>query len=213
MNRVMLCAAIAGASSPEMNRECIALREKIRNSTNLSLDIVKIPIEYGNLFASAVLIPFEFHRGEIILIFTKRATSLVRHSGQISFPGGVSEEIDDSLLDTAIRETQEEIGVGRNQIEILGSLFPFDSTTGFYIRPFIGWIHDLNGLKANSSEVERVIRIPFSWMRNPHNSEIRDYQGHNGVKKKVWFYHPYDGDVVWGITAKIMRDLMVKIEK
>ena len=140
------------------------------------------------LMRSAVLLPFTYHKNELKLIFTKRSATLVRHKGQVSFPGGMIESDDDNPIDTALRETCEEINLNASQIEILGSLPPFDSQTGYYIYPVIGFIHNLEGLQGNGDEVDKVFCIPYSWLADPENSQLTDYKTKQGIFRKVWFF-------------------------
>ena len=164
------------------------------------------------LMRSAVLLPFTYHKNELKLIFTKRSATLVRHKGQVSFPGGMIESDDDNPIDTALRETCEEINLNASQIEILGSLPPFDSQTGYYIYPVIGFIHNLEGLQGNGDEVDKVFCIPYSWLADPENSQLTDYKTKQGIFRKVWFFKEYEGELLWGITAKITKDFVALIK-
>lgn len=157
---------------------------------------------------SAVLVPITMQQDKLVLLYTRRAAHLPRHRGQVSFPGGVIEKIDRSPLDAALRETCEEIGISREQIEVIGKLNPFDSTTGYFIYPFIGIIKDLNGLHKDDVEVDRIFCIPIDWLCEPKHSELRDFEGINGTKQKIWFFDDFDGESLWGISAKITRNLI-----
>jgi len=166
----------------------------------------------SKLLLSAVLVPFTFYKSELKLIFTKRSAKLERHSGQVSFPGGIIEAGDKNPIETAIRETQEEIGIKKSQIDILGEMPPFNSSTGYFIYPVVGFISDLNGLQKNGVEVDRIFCIPYTWLTEPRNSQLLDYQAKDGTKRKVWFFEEYEGEKLWGITAKITRDFVDLIE-
>jgi 8-oxo-dGTP pyrophosphatase MutT (NUDIX family) len=212
LNQVTLFARIAEAFLPQMSNALNEIKTKIRN---LSLNTNEWKRGLGDSeesLASAVLIPLTVKENELAILLTKRSAYLDRHSGQISFPGGVIESGDNTPLDTAFRETNEEIGIQKKQIELLGSLEPFNSKTGFFIYPFIGWIEDLNGLKKSSVEVDKILCIPLSWLNNPDNFTQEDYVGPNGFKKKVWVYTPFEGETVWGITAKIIQDFLYLIK-
>ena len=167
---------------------------------------------HGNLMRSAVLLPFTYHNNELNLIFTKRSATLGRHQGQVSFPGGMIEPGDKNPIETALRETCEEINISSSQVEILGSLPPFDSQTGYFIYPVIGFVHDLDGLRGNGDEVDKIFCIPYSWLADPENSELTDYKTKQGVYRKVWFFKEYEGELLWGITAKITKDFVALIE-
>jgi len=165
-----------------------------------------------NLIYSAVLLPFTCHENELKLIFTRRSAALERHRGQVSFPGGMIEKSDKDPIDTALRETCEEINICTSQVEIIGLLNPFDSQTGYLIFPVIGFIHDLEGLQGSGDEVDRVFCIPYAWLADPENSELTDYKTKDGIFRKVWFFKEYEGELLWGITAKITADFIALIE-
>lgn len=208
----MPSAPIVEAFFQTMNEEISQLKKIIRERTVAPEASKNLTLHKGDIQESAVLIPFTFYQNEIVLLFTKRSASLVRHRGQISFPGGVVEADDHSPLATALRETCEEIGIRDHQIEILGRIDPFDSTTGYFIHPFIGWIQDLAGLRKNMEEVEKIFCIPYTWLKNSENYNLKDFKNRDGQLKKVWFYKPYEGEVLWGITARIVRMVLDRIE-
>lgn len=164
------------------------------------------------LMHSAVLVPFTYHKKELKLIFTKRSAILERHKGQVSFPGGMIETDDKNPIETALRETCEEINIRASQVEILGLLPSFNSQTGYFIYPVVGFIHDLNGLQENGDEVERIICIPYPWLADPDNSELLDFKTIEGIYKKVWFFKEFEGELLWGITAEITKDFVEIIE-
>ncbi|HUV16789.1 MAG TPA: hypothetical protein VMW28_09530, partial [Pelolinea sp.] len=84
--------------------------------------------------------------------------------------------------------------------------------TGYFIYPVVGFISDLNGLQKNGVEVDRIFCIPYTWLTEPRNSQLLDYQAKDGTKRKVWFFEEYEGEKLWGITAKITRDFVDLIE-
>ena len=160
------------------------------------------------LLHSAVLVPITYHQDEFKLIYTKRSSELVRHKGQVSFPGGIIEQGDKSPIDTALRETYEEINIQKHQIDLLGMMEPFNSQTGFFIYPVVGFIQDLNGLKRNGTEVDRIFCIPFQWLADPKNSELTDYKTSDGNIRKVWLFEMYENELLWGITALITKSFL-----
>lgn len=162
----------------------------------------------SDLQYSAVLAPFMYHESELKLIFTKRSIYLERHKGQVSFPGGFVEKDDKDPVDTALRETFEEIGLKEHQVQVLGIMPPYNSSTGFIIFPVIGFLKDMNGLLKNGAEVEKVFCIPYNWLSDPENSNLMDFKTQDGNVSKVWFYKEFEGELLWGITAKIVRDFI-----
>ena len=103
----------------------------------MGMQTVKIRRFIDNPVPSAVLIPVVEYNQEPALIYTRRSEHLTTHRGQVSFPGGVIEDDDNSPLDAALRETCEEINIKRRQINVIGGLTPFDSQTGYFIYPFV----------------------------------------------------------------------------
>ncbi len=161
---------------------------------------------------AAVLIPLFSENGEHKILFTKRSTQVKNHKGQISFPGGVVEEKDQSLLETALREAQEEIGLLKEDVEILGQTD--DTTTvvsNFIVHPFVGVIPYPYDFVISSEEVDRIIEVPLKVFLG-HNTQYRQ----NSAEFEGVIYpgsaFRYKGDVIWGATARILENLMRILE-
>ena len=174
---------------------------------NIDQDLFKKPID-SDLIRAAVLIPITVWKKELVILFTKRTNSVNNHQNQISFPGGAIEKRDADPLAAALRETKEEIGIKKKDIEILGELKAKNTTTGFYIYPFVGFIHNLDEIQINTLEVERIIYIPVNWLRNPKNSHTEIYKGKNKISHPVIAFSNYDGEKVWGVTASLVKQLL-----
>ena len=129
-----------------------------------------------NLTPASVLIPITIVKNDLVILFTKRTGVVNNHQNQISFPGGKIKSDDISPLSASLRETQEEIGIREEDIEILGDLLPRNTSSGFFIYPFVGFIHNLAGIRINSMEVENILFIPIDWLQNPVNSHHELYQ-------------------------------------
>ena len=166
-----------------------------------------------NLHNSAVLVPIVVHNDQVALLYTLRSNSLERHSGQVSFPGGLIEKGDKSAIETALRETEEEIGVSGENVQIIGQLNPFNTSTGYIVFPVIGIINSLDKLTRNAIEVDRIFCIPLNWLCDPAHSRTKELIGADGKNRKVWYFDLYDGELLWGITAKITKDLIEIIKK
>ncbi|MFC1965562.1 NUDIX hydrolase [Chloroflexota bacterium] len=156
---------------------------------------------------SAVLIPIYRKQGEYYILFTKRTNIVKDHKGQISFPGGAYENHDDTLFDTALRETTEEIGLPAEKVKLLGELDDFPtSTSNYIISPFVGAIQWPYPLKIDPIEVDEIIEIPISALLDKDcvslETEIID-----GQEATAYFYN-YQGNVVWGATARILTQLL-----
>jgi len=174
---------------------------------NLDQGLSKKPIA-SDLIQAAVLIPITVWGDELAILFTKRTNSVNSHQNQISFPGGAIEKKDADPLAAALRETEEEIGIKKKDIEILGELEARNTSTGFYIYPFVGFIHNLDEIQINKLEVERIIYIPEKWLRDPKNSHTEIYKGRDTRTYPVIAFSNYDGEKVWGITASLVRKLL-----
>lgn len=155
--------------------------------------------------AAAVLIPLIERQGRVDVLFTLRSSKLKDHPGQISFPGGGVETADKNPAQTAVRETVEEIGVHSSQIELVGVMEPLATGTGFYITPAVGFLDPDCVYAPQTSEVEEVFELPFSFFTNPENHKVHPiiYQG---KKHKLWAM-PYNDRFVWGATAQILRNV------
>lgn len=193
-----------------MNREII---DRFLSNIRANLEQAEVNFFYDKefqfgLLTSAVLVPITFQQDEFKLIYTKRASDLARHKGQVSFPGGLIDQRDKNPIDTALRETHEEINIKRNQIEILGMMDPFNSQTGYFIYPIVGFIQDLFGLQRNDREVDRIFCIPINWLSDPENSRLIDYRTSEGSIRKVWFFEKYDGEQLWGISGFITKSFL-----
>lgn len=169
--------------------------EANRETDNLNLQT--------NWKSASVLIPLVSIKNEWHLLYTRRANNLFNHSGQVSFPGGSDEPEDGSFIETALRETKEEIGIDRQEIEILGWLDKIPTITQYLITPVVGKINWPTALSVQESEVSRVFTIPINWLIGSNNWEERVYSNPMGWHGLVVFYKEYDGEVLWGVTAKI----------
>lgn len=167
----------------------------------------------GDLIQSAVMVPFVSVFGSVHLLFTVRSKTLQRHSGQVAFPGGFIEKSDLTASAAAIRETCEEIGICETDIKIIGQLHPFNSGTGYFIYPFIGIIADYSKMQINQDEVDKVIFIPLKWLRDEKNAHIELYKSKDGSPRKIWFFSQFEGELLWGISAKITKDVIGLLNK
>jgi 8-oxo-dGTP pyrophosphatase MutT (NUDIX family) len=162
----------------------------------------------SDLKDAAVLVPIIKKNKEYKILFTKRTNLVESHPNQISFPGGVIEENDKDLLDTCYRETEEEIGLHKDKIDILGELEAKSTSTGYHIHSFVGFLKSIEHLKINHDEVERVIFIPIRWLVNPENSYTELFVDKRKQIHNVISYKMYKGEKLWGVTASIVMQLL-----
>lgn len=153
----------------------------------------------------AVLVPLFIRDGQFFLLFTKRSDDLPTHKGQIAFPGGKLEEEDNSLLDCALRETLEEIGIISSEIKVLGELNQIKTIgSNFLLSVFVGVVNYPFQLDINTSEVQEIIEIPLELFLQQKNWESQMVLDDRGKAAQVWFV-TYQNHVVWGATAKIVK--------
>ena len=153
---------------------------------------------------AAVLVPLFRERDGWHVLFTRRTDNVQDHKGQVSFPGGMAEPEDGSLEKTALRETFEEIGIPAKKIRLVGRLDEFETISGYVITPvcaFIDWPVDIH---CNLDEVSRVFSIPLAWLAKPEHHSTRQVSIRPGRLDEVLFFDKYDGELLWGITARIM---------
>ena len=153
---------------------------------------------------AAVLAPLFVKEKDLWLLFTKRTDKVLAHPGQVSFPGGAQEEADANLLETALRETREEIGLPPEQVVVLGALSPIVTVTNFYVEPYVAAIPHPTPLQVSPDEIEELWEIPVSALLNPTAVEERTFAGR---ERPVLFYH-YGPKTVWGATARILSELL-----
>ena len=168
---------------------------------------------YNGYKKAAVLVPFVCDSAKWSLLYTRRSEKLSKHSGQVSFPGGAMEPQDSSLISTALRETYEEIGINPETINVLGVMPEFQTISDFVITPIVVYLDWPAKLTISEDEVRRVFTIPVGWLKNPANWEERIFSHPNGGYGTVYFYEPYDGELLWGISAKITIELIRELTK
>lgn len=154
---------------------------------------------------AAVLLPITEHKGVLSMLFTLRARHLKHHGGQVSFPGGKQEPEDHNLLSTALRETEEEIGLASDTIDIIGNLPRYRTVSRFDVMPFVGFVQQPMHLKLDANEVELVFEVPLSFLFERRNHYIH-WVTRNNVQYPVYFMN-WHGKVIWGATAAFVRTL------
>lgn len=151
---------------------------------------------------AAVLIPLIERAEGVHVLLTQRTAHLNGHAGQISFPGGGVEPHDRHRQDTALRETEEEIGLPRQHIRVLGELPRFEMRGGVCVTPVVGWIRPPYPIKADPFEVQDIFEIPLAHFLEPNNFERRRYMI-DGIAHN-YLAAPYQGRYVWGATCGML---------
>lgn len=174
-------------------RRCLAKRQGIR-------------VDRPGLIPCAVLVPILVGPEGLSLLYTKRSEALNQHRGQISFPGGKWSPEDPSLRETALREAHEEVGLDPRDVDLLGELDEVWTPTGFTIRPYVALIQAPYPFTINPHEIERLIEVPWTRIPAPEafGCEFRMVEG----ERLEICYFTVNGDLIWGATARITRNLM-----
>ncbi len=189
-----------------MRSSTSALREQLEQVLLRPEDAVALEV-HGRTDA-AVLVPLYLHKGELHAVFTKRRDDLRRHPGEISFPGGRQDEGESDLQTTALREAEEEIGLPREVVEIVGALQPTPTiATGYAVYPFVGLIEAGRKWTPSAREVAEVIEFPLRTLLEGYGRRrlIR-----RGLPIRTDTYLVGD-HLIWGATARILADLFDRI--
>jgi 8-oxo-dGTP pyrophosphatase MutT (NUDIX family) len=189
--------------SPPVSREWLA--ERLRRQGLLPEDVnfpryahppERVPV------AAAVLVPVVNHPAGPTLLFTQRTAHLHDHAGQISFPGGRVDEGDPDRIATALREAEEETGLNRQRVEIIGRLPDYDILTGFRVTPIVGWVEPPFELRPDPFEVADVFEVPLEFFLDPVN-----HQRHSDVfngRTRHFYSMAYGDRYIWGATAGML---------
>ena len=160
---------------------------------------------------AAVLVPF-IQRGEnVSLLFTLRSHELPLHAGQISFPGGQPEH-EEHAGETALRESQEELGIDPAAVAVLGHLDDVATPSGFLITPVVGWLHEPAPFRPDAREVDEFFEVALAELQDPAHFHDAGVAEHDGRSYQLPEYH-VAGRVVWGATARIMQILFGRLQE
>lgn len=152
------------------------------------------------LRCAAVLVPLTFYQGEWHVLYTRRTEKIESHKGQVSFPGGACDDGEITPEQTALREADEEIGMKPADVDVLGRLGDMITISSFRVTPVVGVFQWPYVFRAGGVEVARVFTIPLLWLADKKNYwEFSIGQ----PDRKVIAYHPYDGELLWGATARM----------
>jgi 8-oxo-dGTP pyrophosphatase MutT (NUDIX family) len=158
---------------------------------------------------AAVLAPIIKRASGWTMLFTERSIETPAHPGQISFPGGRVQAEDGSALETALRETEEEIGLQRSFIEPIGAWDRYDTITGYRVTPIVGLVEPGFSLTLDPREVASVFEAPVEFLMDPANHEKRSALWHG--RTRYYYAIPYAGHNIWGATAGMVRALWERV--
>ena len=159
---------------------------------------------------AAVLIPMvKEHDGWHILFIRRTSVAGDIHSGQVAFPGGGLDQSDPSLTATALRETEEELGIQPQDVQILGRLNEFIAISNYRVTPFVGTLPWPYPIIQAEKEVARWFTIPLGWLADTRNRTIERRKLPNGLGEVgVIFFQEYDGETLWGLSARILTEFL-----
>ena len=163
----------------------------------------------GTLKCAAVLLPLIWWQDEWQLVFTRRTDTVEHHKGQVSFPGGGCDLGESTPDETALREAWEEIGLLPEDVRLLGRMNDVITITRYRITPVVGVMPWPYEVRLEKAEVARVFTIPLLWLADRPNWSERPFTL-NGITRPIPVvnYHPYDGEILWGISARITQNFL-----
>ncbi|MES2935150.1 MAG: CoA pyrophosphatase [Pseudomonadota bacterium] len=186
------------------------MRTRFANQPLWSVETMneKLPgIEYSTPTAASILLPLVLRDTGLSVLLTQRTAHLTHHAGQISFPGGRAEASDASVIETALRETEEEVGLHRDHIEVIGQLPDYLTGTGYHITPVVALVHPPFELQADPAEVAEIFEVPLAFLMNGQHHQRRTIEMPNGAGRRTFYAMPYQRFFIWGATAGILRNL------
>jgi len=171
----------------------------------MAADIIAKRQAAGKVTRAAVLIPLLLQPNGLSVLLTQRTTHLRDHGGQISFPGGRMDPEDAGPNETALRESEEEIGLERERVEIIGQLPEYLTVSGYCVTPIIGLVKPQAEYVLDEFEVADIFEVPLSFLMDPANHQVRVWQSEQGSRR--FYSMPYEGRFIWGATAGMLRNL------
>jgi 8-oxo-dGTP pyrophosphatase MutT (NUDIX family) len=180
-----------------------------RPSSDYDLNADMAPPAGVTLRAAAVLVAVDVTGAAPQVILTKRSARLKHHPGQIAFPGGAVDPTDRDVIDAALREADEEIGLPRDCFQTLGTLPAHETVTRYSVTPVVGLVQRAFTERPEAGEVDEVFRAPLAYVLNPASYRIegRAWQG----KPRRYYAVPWGPYYIWGATARILRALADRV--
>lgn len=195
---------VARHSMPiEAVRDLARHEGELRGDHDLNPDMTENSEPLSRLKPASVLVGVIDREPAASIILTLRASNLSSHAGQIAFPGGRLEEGDASLIDTALRESHEEIGLAPELVTPIGLLEPYQTRTGYRIVPVLAIVQPSIALNADEREVADVFEVPLEFLMTAANHQRHTLQWEG--RKRQFYAMPYEERYIWGATAGILR--------
>ena len=171
----------------------------------IAADIIAKRQAAGKITRAAVLIPLLLREEGLSVLLTQRTDHLHDHAGQISFPGGRIDPGDVNPDDTALRESEEEIGLDRAAVEIIGHLPQYLTVSGYSVTPVVGLVKPQAEYVLDAFEVADVFEVPLHFLMDPANHQVRVWESDQGGRR--FYSMPYENRFIWGATAGMLRNL------
>ena len=175
------------------------------NRQVIAAEIIQRRQAAGKVTRAAVLIPLLLKSDCLSVLLTQRTDHLHDHAGQISFPGGRMDPGDFSPNDTALRESEEEIGLNRAGVEIIGHLPQYLTVSGYSVTPVVGLVKPQAEYVLDAFEVADVFEVPLHFLMDPANHQVRVWESDQGSRR--FYSMPYENRFIWGATAGMLRNL------
>jgi 8-oxo-dGTP pyrophosphatase MutT (NUDIX family) len=191
---------------PFFTREALARRLDAPPPSPAADEPHIVPIPAGSrVVEAAVMVPLVHRERRLSVLLTQRTAHLTDHPGQISFPGGRVEPRDGTREATALRETEEEIGLACEHVTVLGRLPVYEIPSGFRITPVVGWVEPPFELKLDAFEVAAAFEAPLEHFLDPARYQRREYRFRG--RHRHYLAIPYEGRYIWGATAGMLYSL------
>lgn len=181
--------------------------ERIRSALSI---LHKNVLPLNGLTPAAVTVPLFLKDGAWMVLLTRRSQGVRYHKGEISFPGGAMDDGDANLLETALRETEEEVGIKRHDMSLLGELDDIRTISHFRVSPFVVTFSYPYPIDPCRDEIDEVLKVPLGKLQAEAQMEERSIV-YEGEHLPVYYYY-YSSIVIWGATAKILKQLLDLID-
>ena len=201
--------AIAGEPALAAERLEVAwLRERLAHPPLWEPELPDdLRLRFPDLRRAAVLVPIVRRPAGLTVLLTQRTEHLTNHAGQVSFPGGRAEEDDSSPIETALRETEEEIGLTRRHVEIIGVLPDHVTASAYVVTPVVALVTPPFDLTAESNEVADIFEVPLTFLMDGMNHQRMSFDLPDGGGRRSFYAMPYERFFIWGATAGMLRNL------
>lgn len=161
--------------------------------------------QHDSLRDAAVLVPVIKREDGLHVLMTRRTEHLPNHAGQVAFPGGKVDESDTGIIDTALREMEEEVGVDRGEIDVIGCCDPYETGTGFLVTPVVAMMSADYVARPDPGEVAEAFEVPLAHLMNRYHHEYREF--YFDGKSRYFFVMPWKKHFIWGATGGMIASL------